>query len=140
MKEQICDGKEIICNKCNRKFYGEQCFKTHLKNRSKVENKSDTVCDSVEKCCKCERIITGKFIRTHKCGYKECTNCGKYVFKVHKCCMKKIKVKGGHCPINKNCKINKSIKKKGAFHVDHTQKCLFYYFECSQNTGTHKVT
>ena len=68
MKEKKCDGKEIICNKCNRKFYGEQCFKNHLKYRSKVENKSDTVCDLVKNCFKCERIITGKHVNNHKCG------------------------------------------------------------------------
>ena len=31
-KERKCDGKEIVCQKCNRKFFGKRCFKNHLKN------------------------------------------------------------------------------------------------------------
>ena len=30
-KERKCDGKEIVCEKCNRKFFGKRCFKNHLK-------------------------------------------------------------------------------------------------------------
>ena len=26
-KERKCDGKEIVCEKCNRKFFGKRCFK-----------------------------------------------------------------------------------------------------------------
>ena len=43
-----CDGNEIICEKCNRKFNGKQCLENLLKNRLKVKNKSDTVCGSVK--------------------------------------------------------------------------------------------
>ena len=43
-KDTKCEGKEIICEKCNRKFFGKRCFKNHLKNRSKVEDKTDIVC------------------------------------------------------------------------------------------------
>ena len=49
-KDKKCDGKEIVCEKCNRKFFGKRCFKNHLKNRSKVEGKTDIVCDTVKKC------------------------------------------------------------------------------------------
>ena len=38
-KDKKCEGKEIVCDKCNRKFFGKRCFKNHLKNRSKVEGK-----------------------------------------------------------------------------------------------------
>lgn len=109
-----CNGDEIICEKCNRKFYGKKCFDNHLKNRSKVENKTDSVCQALKKCLKCEKIITGKYVIEHKCCYKECSNCGKYVNNEHKCYLKKIKVKGGHCTIDINnpCKTNDSMKKK----------------------------
>ena len=71
IKGNKCEGKEIICKMCNRKCYGEKCFKNHLKNRSKVENKSDDViCESVKKCTDCSRITTGKYVKSHKCGYK----------------------------------------------------------------------
>ena len=143
IKGKKCEGKEINCEKCNRKFYGEKCFKNHLKNRSKKENKSDSVCQSVKKCSKCERIITGKYVNDHKCGYRECTNCGKYVDKDHKCYLKKMEVKGGYCMINKDksCRMNKSMKKKDwCFScISYTEKYLFYDFECIQNPGTHEV-
>ena len=83
-KERKCNGKEIVCEKCNRKFFGKRCFKNHLKNRSKVEGKTDIVCDTVKKCLDCSRIITGKYVNSHKCGYSECNNCNKYVGKNHK--------------------------------------------------------
>ena len=57
-KDKKCDGKEIVCEKCNRKFFGKRCFKNHLKNRSKVEDKMDIVCDTVKQCLDCNRIIT----------------------------------------------------------------------------------
>ena len=89
-KDTKCEGKEIICEKCNRKFFCKRCFKNHLKNRSKIEGKTDIVCND------CSRIITGKYVNCHKCGYSECTNCEKYVDKNHKCFMKKVKAKGGN--------------------------------------------
>ena len=36
-------------------------------------------------------------MKEHKCGYSECTNCGKYVGKDHKCYLRKMKAKGGYC-------------------------------------------
>ena len=68
-------------------------LKNHLKNRTKVEGKTDVVCNTVKKCLDCNRIITGKYANSHKCGYSECNNCNKYVGKNHKCFMKKVKAK-----------------------------------------------
>ena len=76
-KDKKCKGNEITCSKCNRKFFGKRCFKNHLKNRSKAEGKTCIVCDTVKKCNDCSQIITGKFIKVHKCVYSECTNCEK---------------------------------------------------------------
>ena len=124
-KDTKCEGKEITCSKCNRKFFGKRCFKNHLKNRSKVEGKTDIVCNTVKKCNDCSRIITGKYVDFHRCGYSECTNCGKYVGKNHKCFMKKVKAKGGNCLTGKKepCYNDDSIKKTiGAIHVEHTQR------------------
>ena len=140
-KDTKCDGKEIICKKCNRKFFGKRCFKNHLKNRSNGEGKMDIVCDAVKKCLDCNRIITGKYVNNHKCGYTECTNCGKYVSSNHKCFMKKVIAKGGNCLNKKPCKNNKSIKKTDWCYScrTYTDKYIFYDFECTQNTGTHTV-
>ena len=127
----------------HRKFFGERCFKNHLKSRSKVEGKTDIVCDTVKKCNDCSLIITGKFIKEHKCCYSDCKNCNKYVGKNHKCYLKKIKAKGGYCTTgNKEpCKSNNSIKKKDWCYScrTYTEKYIFYDFEATQNTGTHTV-
>ena len=142
-KERKCGGKEIVCEKCNRKFFGKRCFKNHLKNRSKVEGKMDIVCDTVKKCLDCNLIITGKYVNIHKCGYTECNNCNKYVGKNHKCFMKKVKAKGGYCTVDgkKPCKNNHSIKKTDWCYPcrTYTEKYMFYDFEATQNTGTHTV-
>ena len=140
-KDGKCEGQEIACKKCNRKFLGKKCFKNHLKNRSKAENKTDTVCNSVKKCLDCSRIITGKYVDSHKCGYCECNNCGKYVDSSHKCYMKKLRPKGGNCLNKMPCKNNSSIKKTDWCYScrTYTEKYIFYDFECTQNTGTHTV-
>ena len=143
-KDRKCEGNEIVCEKCNRKFFGKRCFKNHLKNRTKVEDKMDIVCDTVKKCNDCSRIITGKYVNCHKCGYSECTNCGKYIGKNHKCFMKKIKAKGGYCTVDsqKPCKNNDSIKKTDWCYPcrTYTEKYMFYNFKATQNTGiTHTV-
>ena len=142
-KDTKCEGKEIVCDKCNRKFFGKRCFKNHLKNRSKVEGKTDILCNTVKKCNDCSRIITGKYVDCHKCGYSECTNCGKYVGKDHKCYLKKVKANGGYCTVDskKPCKNNDSIKKTDWCYPcrTYTEKYMFYDFEATQNTGTHNV-
>ena len=142
-KDSKCEGKEIVCEKCNRKFFGKRCFKNHLKNRSKVEGKTDIVCDTVKKCLDCNRIITGKYVNIHKCGYTECNNCNKYVGKNHKCFMKKIKAKGGNCMTGKKepCYNDDSIKKTDWCYPCRTykEKYIFYDFEATQNTGTHTI-
>ena len=66
-KDIKCEGNEITCSKCNRKFFGKRCFKNHLKNRSKASMKGegkqaklmDIVWDTVKKCLDCNCIITG---------------------------------------------------------------------------------
>ena len=142
-KDRKCESNEITCSKCNRKFFGNRCFKNHLKNRSKVEGKTDIVCDTVKKCLDCNRIITGKYGNYHKCDYSECNNCNKYVGKNHKYYLKKIKAKGGYCVADnkESCKNNNSIKKKDWCYPcrTYTEKYIFYYFEATQNTGIHTV-
>ena len=32
IKDKKCEGNEITCSKCNRKFFGKRYFKNHLKN------------------------------------------------------------------------------------------------------------
>ena len=134
-KDKKCEGNEIICEKCNRKFLGKRCFENHLKNRSKVEGKTDIVCDAVKKCNDCSRIITGEYVNSHKCGFSECNNCNKYVGKNYKSFMKKVKAKGGYCTVDskKPCKNNDSIKMKDWCYScrTYTEKYIFYDFEAT---------
>ena len=83
--------------------------------RLRVNCKADIVCDTVKKCNDCSRIITGKFIKEHKCGYSEYNNCNKYVGKNHKCYLKRVKAKGGYCMAGnkKPCKVTTQLKKEG---------------------------
>ena len=135
-KDKKCEGMEIVCGKCNRKFFGKRCFKNHLKEQSRV-------CNTVRKCLDCSRIITGKYVSIHKCGYSECTNCYKYVGKNHKCFMKKIEAKGGNCKYDQRepCRNNNPIKKKDWCYSckTYSERYVFYDFEATQSTGTHIV-
>ena len=114
-----------------------------MKGEGKRAKLTDIVCDTVKKCLNCNRIITGKYVNNHKCGYTECNNCNKYVDKNHKCFMKKVKAKGGYCTVNskKPCKDNDSIKKNDWCYScrTYTKKYVFYDFEATQDTGTHNV-
>ena len=47
-------GDKITCDKCNRIFFGKNCFDEHLRNRSKGEKRS-VVCELVQKCTKCHQ-------------------------------------------------------------------------------------
>ena len=142
-KSKKCERNEIICKKCNRKFFGNRGFKNHIKNRSKAEGITDIVCDTVKKCLDCSRIITGKYVNSRKCGYSECNNCNKHVGKNHKCFMKKVKAKGGYCTVDskKPCRNNDSMKMKDWCYScsTYTEKYIFYDFECAQNPSTHIV-
>ena len=142
-KNKKCEGDEIICKTCNRKFFGKRCFKNHLKSRSKVEGKTDIVCDTVKQCNDYLLIITGKFIKEHKCSHSVCNNCNTYVGKDHECYLKKVKAKGGYCMAgnNESCKNNDLIKKKDWCYScgSYSERYVLYDFEATQNTGIHTV-
>ena len=90
-----CKGPEITCNNCNRTFLGQKCFDKHKQNRSK-DDKPDIICNVVQKCLKCKKTVTN--LKTHVCGFSECSNCKKYCnLQHHKCYMKVVETKGGHC-------------------------------------------
>ena len=90
-----CRGPEITCNNCNRTFQGQKYFDEHKRNRSKGD-KPDIICNVIQKCLKCKRTITN--LKAHVCSFSECSNCGEYCnLQDHKCYMKVVKTKGGHC-------------------------------------------
>ena len=141
-KDEKCEGNEIICKKCNRKFFGKRCFKNRLKNRSKVEGKTDIICDTVKKCLDCNRIITGKYVNNHRCGFVECNNCLRYVSKNHKCFMKKVKLKVATAQsiVRNLVKITIQLKRKiGVIRVEPTQTNNTY-FTTSKQPKTQALT
>ena len=91
-----CNGEEITCKDCNRTFVGQECFDEHKRNRSKSKENKNIVCDLVKKCLKCKRIVED--LKEHVCGFSKCINCSKYCDPhLHKCYMKIVETKGGHC-------------------------------------------
>lgn len=69
------------CDRCNRKFNGEECYLYH---------KTNEMCSKVMRCGECETLLTGeKQIKEHTenpCGYSKCSNCKEMVNPdEHKC-------------------------------------------------------
>ena len=76
-------GDIIVCDKCNRTFFGQKCCDEHLRNRSKG-GKRDVVCELIQKCLECKRTVSD--LKQHACGYATCSNCKKYCdLKTHEC-------------------------------------------------------
>ena len=61
-------GDKIICDKCNRTFFGQKCYEEHLRNRSKGKNRS-VVCELVQKCLECKRTVSD--LKNHICRYSD---------------------------------------------------------------------
>ena len=128
-----CSKPEIICDKCNRSFFGLECFEEHKRDRSEG-GEPDIVCEIVAKCLECERTITMP-LKDHICGYSKCSNCKDYCdLTMHKCFMKKKKCKGGKCT---GC--DEETKTKCYSCSTYSEKYMFYDFECVQETGIHEV-
>ena len=75
------DGQPTnICNSCNCRFYGDNCFQHHLTTKQ---------CQTHKTCLKCYaeyHVIKGK---RHRCGFTACPSCKQVVhLKSHKCFMK----------------------------------------------------
>ena len=130
-----CKDPEIICNDCNRVFFGQKCFDEHKRERGTGE--SDIVCDLVKKCLDCKRIV--RDLEKHICGYSECNNCNEYCnLQDHKCYMKAVETKGGFCTKDEACK-NLKPDDWCKCCKTRTDRYMFYDFETQQDTGTHIV-
>lgn len=62
----------IVCDKCNRTFFGQSCFNEHKRDRGNGD-KRDVVCELVQKCVSCKRTVHD--LKKHICGYSQCSNC-----------------------------------------------------------------
>ena len=128
-----CEGSKITCNDCNRTFFAQKCFDEHKRERGK----NDVVCDLVKKCSKCKKTVLD--LEKHICGYSECNNCREYCdLQDHKCFMKIVETKGGHCTRNNICE-NLKPDDRCKCCKTRTNGYMFYDFETQQDTGTHIV-
>ena len=92
-----CGGQEIVCQACNRSFFGQACYDEHKRVRGLVHGEADTVCRAVAKCLTCERTTTDG-LDNHICGHSECPNCKEYCnMSEHQCFMTSKLCKGGRC-------------------------------------------
>ena len=74
------NGAYIMCEKCNKNFYGKECYDSHLRNKKCVEHSY--------MCKKCHKLLKTKDLRpeNHKCDEIKCGNCKKWVnMPDHKC-------------------------------------------------------
>ena len=128
-------GDKIICDQCNRTFFGQKCYDEHLKDRS-VGKKRDVVCELVQKCTKCYRTVSN--VKGHVCGYGTCSNCKSYCGpQTHKCYMFRVGTKGGACTSETSCVDFKKEKDWCLCCKTRTTNYMFYDLETQQSTGTH---
>jgi hypothetical protein len=71
------------CDKCNKYFYGKNCYDNHIKNRKCIEHSY--------RCGKCHRFYKTRELKKadHKCNEVKCGNCKQYVKNDHECYMLK---------------------------------------------------
>ena len=67
----------LVCNQCNRSFYGPQCLAFH---------RSSKTCGKTKKCLECRAVFVVDRKHKHKCGWEECYSCHYDVpIATHKC-------------------------------------------------------
>ena len=72
---------KILCEKCKKEFYGDNCYKNHLQG-------ANNVCKNVKKCINCLQIY---FSGKHECDTKICKICySSYKLEKHYCFLKTI--------------------------------------------------
>jgi hypothetical protein len=112
------------CEKCNRYFKHQLCFKNH---KLKSSTRMYPICDKLVKCLHCNKIVTRSRSDTekHQCGKKMCKSCKQWVVKseedMHKCHIQPLDLD----PV-------KDSKKK--------RELYFFDIETDQSTFTHVAT
>ena len=72
----------LPCHRCHRFFFGPICQTNHLLHRSEGSwadpAKKNSVCETHRKCNDCQKVLTSKEIKHHKCGWAHCPCCKEY--------------------------------------------------------------
>ena len=132
------DVDTLQCNKCNRTFFDQTCFANHLDIRGK---KGPSVCNTVFKCLKCNRLFNRKDIAPegHVCGTTKCGNCKQWVFMSERLCYIEPKpCKGGRCTQEIPCHYIPEERSCYSCRT-YTEDYIFFDLERSQNTGEHLI-
>ena len=91
----------LICDWCNCRFYGNNCFQHHLKTKQ---------CQTHKTCMKCYaeyHVIKGK---RHRCGFAACPSCKQVVdIRTHKCFIQTHVEKESQLEMNAEAKEKQSL-------------------------------
>ena len=121
----ISSNNVVKCTECCREFFGDDCFRNHLKEKS--FNQKISVCEKIKickTCCKVVRVENRKF--THECGKAYCRVCRTLAPLGHLCYMQPILVTEVSAPIDAEIINLSSEEKKKDLYV-------FYDFETQQS-------
>ena len=98
-----------LCSLCHRTFFGDQCYNTHLQRQSK---KVPSLCVTLKKCPECCKVYDvknggknrgGNRRNHHKCGWGDCSVCGKSVdIASHQCYIQPEKDKPNEKRVSRN--------------------------------------
>ncbi|XP_052133059.1 uncharacterized protein LOC113215208, partial [Frankliniella occidentalis] len=88
-----CDGGTLhtetplkVCGACKRYFAGDACFQEHLK----IRGSGKSTCDIKKYCTTCRKfyVLDGKTkMAKHRCNWKICKYCKRYLHNSHECHM-----------------------------------------------------
>lgn len=148
-KHDICTRDKILCNKCNRFCYNQECLPNHTSN-----------CEVIYKCPNCNKLCDRN--KYHICGTSLCRNCNKFVTTAnHQCYMVRKNAKGGICTvpcicnecsdvINQGCRRDRKVpficnepclcNGKSDVHIkrcSYNEKYIWFDYEAMQDTGVH---
>ena len=137
------EGNEwVFCRKCSRSFFGNECYRNHLKkdfNRMR-KKKGKSVCNMLKKCSECKKNIPYNRRKAHECGEFYCSTCRDYFQKaMHKCYMLPVKQsEEKEIDVNSDTQLKHPSSHNKVDKTDQIYKLIFFDFECTQESGIHE--
>jgi hypothetical protein len=121
-----------FCKDCNRFFKSEACFSRHKDDTGPAKS----LCCTLVKCKKCQRVVTHASLRDHHCGKVRCSTCQNYVKpENHQCYLQPVKAKKRQTAEEGNEFLDDDVAVDN--DVEDTQNLMFFDFECTQDDGKH---